>query len=62
MGQYYYPAGGAHDFIMSDDNPKGLENYAKEQIEKELVDWWHIYDSVEQKIIEGNEVGKKPLW
>ena len=51
-GEEYYAKGGMHDFVMSDNNPKELSNYAKEKIEKDLIDWWHIYDTKECKIIE----------
>ena len=62
QGDFFYPNGGAHDFIMSDDNINSLANYAKEMMEKELIDWWHIYDSEAQKVAEGSENAMTPLW
>lgn len=50
--------GGANDFVMSCFSKDSLRNFALEMMEKELIDWWHIYDSeVEiQRIIEGSYI------
>lgn len=53
----YYPAGGMSDFINSFDTIIDALNWVSENADNEIIDWWHLFDSITLKVISAsNEV------
>jgi len=50
-GDYQYPEGGIEDLVCSSDDLQSLKNIIIEHKEKNLHDWFHIYDCKRQEII-----------
>lgn len=49
-GSFYYPSGGAEDFIFATDDLKEAKNKTK-QNKKDGFDWSHIFDNETLAII-----------
>lgn len=56
-GPFYYASGGANDLIASGDDPAELMELAWRYRKgtRDELDWWHIYDTVEQEIVVGTQ-------
>jgi hypothetical protein len=43
-GEYYYPGGGAYDYLGGYDTRESAVERAKEELEDEYTDWAHVLD------------------
>lgn len=51
-GNTYYPSGGANDFLDSFDTADEAILEGKKACGEDCtIDWWHVYDTEENKII-----------
>lgn len=55
-GAYYYPQGGAEDFICSNGELAILEDLGNKLLEDDYlhyseVDWWHVFDTTKNCIV-----------
>ena len=51
----YYSVGGMADFIASSDSRSDLIERANEIESTGKIDWWHVFDSREDKIVSESE-------
>lgn len=56
-GANYYACGGANDFIGAHDILGNAVTFAQKTMDNDhMIDWWHIYDTVNLEIVEQSEV------
>jgi len=48
-GECYYARGGAHDLLGSGNSSDDL--IKSEALNARDIEWWHVYDTVERKIV-----------
>lgn len=52
--EFYYAAGGAHDYLGSGDSVDALVNSkVLEDEDGERICWWHVFDTETREIVAG---------